>query len=201
MKVKAYINSGLGIRVLMVFFAIDLLTFIGSYRYSIFPMLFAFSLWTTSLMGLLMVISGSHKHEGPGLKSISINREGFAMDNLGRINWDMVSGVNLSVFTVKITTGPRIRTQELDPKAAKHIRPMSGGGFVPELTRTVRFGLLTVYTSFNSKPAIELKCRLPFIAPQRVLKRIKRIGYGKGTGVSFSFRVHKDANRENTVLE
>ena len=109
--------------------------------------------------------------------------------------------MNLSVFIATFTSGPRFRNQQLNPVATARIRPMSGGGFFPELTRKVPYGVLTVYTSLNGKPAIEFKCRIPLLRPGRVLNRIRKIGEKSGAMASFSFNLHRNGISEKAVPE
>lgn len=200
MKVKPYVSSGWGLRFLIILFLLDILSLLGSFYNPFLPIIFVYLLWFSSVMGLMMFFTRRERGDDDvPVRWIRIRDTGFIIDNRGKVTWGSVSGVNLSVFVEKITVGPRFRNRELDAGATAKIRPMSGGGFLPELTHTLYYGVLTVYTQYNSAPAIEFKCRIPWLMPHRLLRRIKKIGIKNGSGASFTFHTHKDGQSQKPL--
>ncbi len=201
MKIRHFKNTSGGFILMLILASLLILTLIGSFYIAFFPMLFAFTLWATSLMGVLLFFARISSDQDVPIEFIKVDHTGFIIGYKGKIQWSMVAGVNLSVFIATFTSGPSFRHQQLNPVATARIRAMSGGGFFPELTRNVPYGVLTVYTSLNGKPAIEFRCRLPLFRPGRVLNRIRRIGQKSGTMASFSFNVHKTGKSEAAISD
>ncbi len=184
---------------MVILFLLDILFLLGSYFNPVLPLFFVYTLWFSSVLGLLLFFTRSDHGDDRLVRWIRVNETGFTIDQQGKVFWNSVSGVNLSVFVDKITLGPRYRMFSLDSRSTAKIRPMSGGGFVPELTHTLYYGVLTVYTTYNSVPAVEFKCRVPMIMPKRVLRRMKKIGKKNGTSAAFTFHVHKEDRVQETA--
>ena len=191
MKIRPYVSSGWAIRFLYTLIFVDIVTLLGAFYIAWFPIVFALFMEFTIVMALLMAFYGPPKRYDSAIRSVSVNDQGFLVNHYERLKWDQVSSVTLNVVRARITTGARYKTFELDPRVAAKMRPMSGAGYVPELTRTINYGILTVYTAFSDRPAIQFKCRTPVFRPERIMSRMKRIGTRSGSPAAFNCHINR----------
>ncbi len=191
MKIRPYVSSGWALRFLYSLIFLDMVSLLGTFYVAWFPIVFALFMEFTVVMALFMAFYGPPRRYDSAIKSVSVNNQGFVINHYEKVRWDHVTSVSLNVVRARITTGARYKTIDLDPRVAAEMRPTSGAGYVPELTRTINYGIITVYKAYSDKPAFQFKCRIPVFRPERIITRMKRIGTRSGSPAAFNCHINR----------
>lgn len=150
---------------------------IVSIYFPIYSVLFSYILLISFVYGLILAVNFLSKAGGKEKSRISYNERGFSVNGRLKYAWEDVRNVTFSTgsrkITLKATLTPRYE-------------------FIPELTHTLKYGVVEVFAGDRRTPVLSLKTTHSIWRQRNIMRRMRKLSAENNREIEFEIKIPPD---------